>query len=195
MPKIIYMVITFLFFNTFSFATHAEVLIKNYNYKDYKTAKSATTTLRFESKSTKLGFITTDFDGVAKILSITYNLKNNLLDQVKIKIDAKNFDTDSGARNEKMNEVCLESQKFTEIIGTIAGVIDLNIKDQNITVDFIVKNQPHQMTVKFLSEKKSELYKITILGSFSLKDWNISDPSIAIAKVRDQFDLIFETIL
>ena len=85
----------------YSFNLHAGGEIKNYFAKDYKTAKSEATRLRFESKSTKLGFITTDFDGFAKKFSINYVQKANMLEQVKIKIDARSFDTNSDARNEK----------------------------------------------------------------------------------------------
>jgi polyisoprenoid-binding protein YceI len=173
----------------------AKVDIKNYSAKNYKMAKNAANRLRFESKSTKLGFITTDFDGFAKNFTINYNLNKNILDQIKIKIDTKSFDTNSEARNDKMNEVCLESQKYPEITGTIVESVDLNLKDHGLVVDFIVKDQPYKMKVKLISEKNGDNYKITILGSFSLKDWKIPDPSIAIAKIRDQFDLIFETIL
>ena len=181
----------------FSFRTmvHAEVIIKKFTAINYDAAKNSSTKLSFESKSTKLGLITSDFNGYAKAFSIAYELKKNILDQIKISINAKSFDTDSNSRNEKMNELCLESHKFPEIVGTIANSIDLDLKEQDINIDFMVKNQPRKMTVKFLSEKKVGSYKITILGSFSLKDWNIPDPSIAIAKVRDQFDLIFETTL
>lgn len=195
MIKLIFPLFSFFIIVAYSTNSHAEVVIKNYFAKDYKTAKNAVNRMRFESKSTKLGFITTDFDGFAKNFTLSYNLNKNILDQIKIKIDAKSFDTSSDARNDKMNELCLESQKYPEINGTIAESVDLNVKDHDLVVDFIVKDQPRKMPVKLISEKNGDHYKLTILGSFSLKDWKIPDPSIAIAKVRDQFDLIFETII
>lgn len=174
---------------------HAELIIKNFVAIDYKNAKNSKTYLKFDGKSTKLGIITTDFDGYAKKFSITYNLAQNILDQVKIKIDAKSFDTNSSSRNEKMNSLCLESEKYPEIIGTPLTPIDLTIKEQNIVVDFLILGQSHKIPMKLYIEKQSDLYKCKMTGNFSLKEWNIPDPSIAIAKVRDQFDLTFETFI
>ena len=82
MKKIVFLSLYLLIFTT----ANAEVVIKNFLTKDYKAAKSSMTKLHFESKSTKLGFITSDFEGYAKNFSISYDLKGNILDQIKIKI-------------------------------------------------------------------------------------------------------------
>lgn len=174
---------------------YAELVIKNFVAVDYKSAKNSPTYLKFEGKSTKLGIVTTDFDGYSKKFSIAYNLNQNVMDQVKIKIESKSFDTNSNSRNEKMNSLCLEPEKFPEIIGTLPNAVDLNIKEQNLVSDFLVLGHNRKMLLKLISEKNSDGYKLKITGNFSLKEWNIPDPSIIVAKVHDQFELTFETYI
>jgi polyisoprenoid-binding protein YceI len=173
----------------------SETTIQKFHYKDFETAQKAETSLRFESISTKLGMISSHFEGQAKIFSISYNIQNNKLEDVKIKINTASFDTDSKARNEKMNELCLESSKFPEITGTISSPINIGVQNQELPVEFMVKGHLRKLTMKVSTEKKLEKVYIKISGNFSLKEWEIPDPSIVIAKVRDQFDLYFETII
>lgn len=184
-----------LIINCFMTNIKAAAIINNFIVFDYKTAKNSKTFLKFTGKSTKLGIVTTEFDGYAKKFSISYNLDQLKIDQVKIKIDSKSFDTNSQSRNEKMNSLCLASDKFPEIIGTIPNSIDLNVLDQMIVADFFILGQNRKIPMKLHLTKSDESIHFKLNGFFSLKEWNIADPSIMIAKVQDQFELEFETII
>ena len=173
----------------------AESFNKDFVYKDYSAAKSGESSLIFKAESSKLGFIHSSFEGRALRFGIGYDRSGDILQKMRIHVDAKSFDTDNNARNNKMNELCLESQKFPEIIGEYSSPIDLNAGNQSIVIAFTFKGKQELLPMKLTSNKIGNSFKVKIEGPISLKAWNIPDPSIAIASVKDQFDLLFEAIL
>jgi polyisoprenoid-binding protein YceI len=161
----------------------------------YDEAVAKETKLSFHGKSTKLGIITTDFDGYAKIFATKYERTGNIIQNIVITIAANSFDTNSSARDSKLNELCLDSKKFPVITGKVVGSIDLANPPAEVKLSFMVKGTPHEVTAKLSLGKSTSSYILGMRSSFSLKEWEIPDPSILVAHVQDVFELHFDTVL
>lgn len=170
---------------------YAQELAKEFVFKDYNEAKSSNIFIKFASESTKLGFITTSFDGYAKKFSYEYQYNKNTISSAVVKIIASSIDTDSDSRNEKMYELCLEANKYKEITIKIDEAIDMNKASQKVQGLLIVRDESFIVNLD-LEIKKGEDKNILLGKSkFKLTDLKIKDPSIAVASVRDQFDVEF----
>lgn len=158
------------------------------NHESYEQALAATTKVYFKMESTKVGFITTEFIGVVKNGKISYDQDENSFRNVTFKFKVVDLDTDMEARNEKMWTLCFEISKFPEaevnfslINGSdsqVQGVIKLRGESYPITINYKIENN----FLKFNSK-------------ISLKEFNIPDPSIFIAKVNDEIKLFGEISL
>lgn len=169
-----------------------EVYIHNNNYNDAKTAKSF---IKFEGESKKLGMVTTSFDGYIKDFDIKYELKNDQLQNLNVRIIAKSLDTDNESRNEKMLDSILNVEKYPDINASYTEKIKLVQGEQTINMNFTVKEKKISKPVKFMIEKKVDGYLITGTTSVGIKELGLPDPSIMIAKVKDKIDLKFSIIL
>lgn len=181
----------FIFFVSFSLP--AKEL--NYLYKDFNEAKQSDRFIKFEGASTKLGFITTGFDGYIKTFNIHYELANDQLSELVVDIATKSLDTNVESRDEKMASKILEIEKYPGIKALIADKVLLSEGEKTINMIFIVKDKRVSKLVKFKVEKKSESYLITGNTSLSIKELGLPDPSIVIAKVNDNLNLYFSIVL
>lgn len=166
----------------------AELIVENKNYAE---AKNSHQFIKFESTSTKLGFITTSFNGYAKNFKINYELIDLKLNQLSVTVKVSSLDTDQSSRDEKMQTTILEMDKFPNIIVTLEKPLNLQDGEQKAILQYQIKDKKFSKEVQLKVEKKDG--KIFILGStqLSLKELSLPDPSIVIAKVRDLFDLSF----
>jgi polyisoprenoid-binding protein YceI len=160
--------------------------------ENFESALKAQTQFRFIGKSTKLGFITTSFEGVAREGEITFQKSAKTLTQVELKLVANKIDTNSDARNEKMWEKCLRAEKYPTIKVTITDPIDLDKTEQAIAGMMTVAETT--IGVPLMLTKKSDRV-FAGKGQFSLKAAGIPDPSIAIASVADKMEIHFEVTL
>ena len=175
-----------LVFSSIAHSTEIEV-----KYNNYEDAQKSSPYIRFSSTSTKLGFITTSFDGFAKSFKYNYELEGKNLKSIIITIDAKSFDTDSNGRNEKMNDEILNSKEFAQIIAKLKMPLELNEGSFTTAGTFIIKNFEFNKPIKYEIKKINNKFQIKGSTTISLKEAQLPDPSIAIAKVRDDFDLSF----
>lgn len=176
-------IIAVLAFSLLSFSK--EITINNESFSD---ALGARTKIFFEMESTKAGFITTSFTGVVKKGAITFEESVNTYSNILVKFKVKDLDTDVDARNDKMYNLCFESEKYPEIevsfdlipaVGNQAvGVIRLRGESFPISINYSIDKN----ILKFDSK-------------LSLKDLKIPDPSIFIAKVKDTIKLNGEIVL
>lgn len=167
----------------------------NYQYKNYAEAKLAKNYIKFEGTSTKLGFITTGFDGFAKEIKINYELDGIILKSLDVLIPTKSLDTNITSRDEKMINVILENEKFPDIHAKILDKVTLSNGEQFINMLFTVKDKQVTKPVKFSVVKKDNKFLITGETTLGLKELALPDPSIVVAKVRDNFDLKFSVLL
>ena len=179
----------FLFLVCFSF--HSMAAEMSYHFGNYDEARKSKSFIKFESTSTKLGFITTSFDGYAKDIKITYTQSDDQISALMVMIPVKSLDTDINSRNDKMSSEVLEAEKYPNLLVTISENIPLTPGEHTANMIFTIKDKKLTKAVQYnvlVVDGKKSISGSTNLG---LKEMGLPDPSIAIAKVRDRFDLTF----
>ncbi len=164
----------------------------NYHFVDYNEAKKSSNFLKFESESTKLGLVTTSFDGYAKKFKIIYERKNNQITKLQVIVDANSLDTDNDSRNEKMFGKCLESNKYHQITYDLTKPIGLNKTEAQAEGLLKIRGKKLNTPLNLSIVKAQQKYTVSGSAKFSLTQFEIPDPSISIASVKDEFDLFFK---
>jgi polyisoprenoid-binding protein YceI len=173
-----------------SFNVFAEVI--SISVKNYEQAKKSSDFVKFESESTKFGFITTDFDGYAKAFKVVYDKDLNKINNISVSIDSRSFDTDSESRDEKLHTKIINSQIFSEIIFTANDSIELKVGKSKLTGVLTIKKIVKESVLDIEIKRNGDAFIILGKTNFGLKAYQIPDPSIAIASVRDRFDVAFQ---
>lgn len=157
----------------------------------FEEAQKATTYFKFIGKSTKLGLVTTTFEGYAKRGVMTYEQDGTNIKNIRLKLEAKHIDTDNSSRNKKMRSQSLDVKKFKEIIVEIPQ-ISFSSNEQIVNGYMNVRGK--QIPLQINIEKKD---KGIYAGSthFKLSEAGIPDPSITIASVDDIFEIKFQVAL
>lgn len=175
---------------------------QKFNKETYREAKDSMQFIRFESESTKLGLITTKFDGYAKSFTLQFDdISGKELKNVVLLIDVKKMDTDLNARNDKMIHEILDAEKYPQIKVEVASIVPLEKGEYDKEVIFYIKEIKFKKNVRISLEKvenpSTKIQEIVVTGStqIGLKEASIPDPSILVAKVRDHFDLSFKFII
>lgn len=163
----------------------------NFTFKNYDEARKSSSFIKFKSESTKLGLITTSFDGFVRDVKIKYSIEENSLKMIDAVLASSSLDTDLDARNEKLYKEVLETEKFPSISVHVAGPVHLVEGEQSADMVFTIKEKKISKVVKFTVTKKDLRYQIVGHTTLGLKEMGLPDPSIAIAKVRDNFDFDF----
>lgn len=165
-----------------------EIKIEN---KTYDEAEKAATYFKFEGHSKKLGIIGSSFDGYAKSFVVSYTKKTASLENTTLVFDVDSLDTDNNSRNEKMKNTCLNMKDYPAITVKLSDSIALDKDSQEINAVMAVRGENVPLKIKL--EKKDNLYKGKT--EFKLTDAKIPDPSIAIASVKDIFEIEFQVKL
>ncbi|MBL7664424.1 MAG: YceI family protein [Bacteriovoracaceae bacterium] len=187
------MLVIMIFCSLFSFSSFATEKI--FAFASYDEAKEAKNYLKFEGESTKLGLVTTDFDGYVKKFKIDYQLTKLKMEKLKVIIEAKSIDTDSGSRNEKMYELCLETKKYPQISFELSKALDMQEGKQQVVGILKVRENQVEVPIELEIKKSESGYRVEGETHFSLKELKIADPSISIASVNDKFDIDFDVNL
>lgn len=165
------------------------------SYKDYAESKSAEEYIRFASESKKLGFITSSFDGYAREFNIIYELDKNKLKELKLQIPVSGMDTDNGSRNEKMIIAIMEQNKYPKISGELVSPVELRDGEHETKMVFTIKDKKIERPVSYKVSTNNEGHVVSGHSTLKLSDAGLPDPSIAVAKVRDEFDINFSVKL
>jgi len=167
-----------------NFAHGREITLES---KDFEEAQKQESYFKFIGESKKFGLISTSFEGYAKKFTLSFDERDNLLENISLVIDLKKLDTDNDSRNEKMWDLCLNTKEFPS----------LKIKIEKITLS------EESQTLKGLMEVRGSIIDIPIKikkinshqfegeSHFKLSQAKIPDPSIAIASVNDEFQIKF----
>lgn len=166
---------------------------KSIVYENYDKAMKGEEYLRFDMESTKAGLLTTGFTSVVKKFSVAYDRAEDLISGGEVHFKVDEMDTDVGARNEKMKEVCLGMDKHPEIKVIFLGQIPLGSSEQKAKM--IIRGKEKEITVKVNVEKVGNAYKLEGSSKVTLSGLEIPDPSIWIAKVRDLVDITFSVLI
>jgi methyltransferase len=163
----------------------------NYHVENYKQAAEAKNYIKFEGASTKFGLVTTGFDGYAKDIKIDYELSGEVVKKLNLSIPIKGMDTDLDSRNEKMFNEIFDMEKYPEIFVKCSENLILKEGEQTIDMFFTIREKMTRKEVKIKTEKRGSKYFVTGETSLSIKELGLPDPSIMIAKVRDDIKLKF----
>lgn len=167
----------------------------NVHSASYSEAKKNENFLKFQSSSTKLGFIKTSFDGYAKDFKVNYDEKDQVISKIEVIVPVKSLDTDISSRDEKMHNDIMEAEKFAYLKASSSGPVKLIAGEQKISMNFTIKDKQVTRLVLLNVMYKDNRWHIAGKAELGLQEMGLPDPSIAIAKVRDQFDIEFEVIL
>ncbi len=161
----------------------------NYSFESLEEAKKSASFIKFEMSNTKIGFLTSSFDGFAKKFSVNYELEGAMVKTARITLSIDHLDTDSDGRNETMKTDCFNYKKFPDITILVADPIPIDGKEHSIPAIMNLRgtDKPIQVTVK--AQRDGRKMTADISGIVSLKELDIPDPSILVAKIRDKVEL------
>ena len=175
---------------------YGATLNEKYSFETYELASKAKQKLWFIGESKKLGIIKTTFTGYAQKFELSYQLENEQISDAKILIPAETLSTDSSKRDEKMQNLCLESKKYPQIVAIITDKIALPTKDkndssQNLNITFEIRGIKKSYPLSIELKRTADHISIEGNSTFKLSDFSIPDPSIVVASVNDLFQVYF----
>ncbi|HAZ12385.1 MAG: hypothetical protein A2X86_15730 [Bdellovibrionales bacterium GWA2_49_15] len=165
-----------------------EITISSGNYKE---AMGNTNFIKFDMESTKFGFVTTGFTGVARQFRVSFEEQNNILSKILVVVPVKEMDTDSNARNEKMWETSLGMSQHPELKVDLPGPVPLQEGVSEVEGHIQIRGLFYPIKVKLELKKREGGMTVTGTSDLTISGTKIPDPSIIIAKVRDRIDLSF----
>lgn len=166
---------------------------KTYQFSSFEEASKSPEYIKLVGKSKKLGLIETSFEGYAKSFKINFIKEANHLMGVEVSIDTNSLDTDNGGRNKKMHQTTLSVEQFPLITFDSKQIIDLALSNASLLGTLKVRDTKKKVKLNYAIIKLPKGgYEIQGSLALSLKEFNIPDPSIFIAKVNDQIDLEFK---
>lgn len=163
-------------------------------FSNYAEAKKADEYIRFDSESKKMGFLTTGFDGFALSFKVSYELEKLKVKNLKVTVPAKDLDTDNDGRNKKMLNSILEAGSYPEITADLIDDLNLSEGEQKTNMAFTVKGKRIVKPVNLIIRHQSDGIQVNGRTTLKLTEAGLPDPSIMIAKVRDDFDLSFSVL-
>lgn len=175
----------------FSTSVFAKSYNQTFSNDDFYKAKTGTSFLRFDMKSTKMGMITTDFYGVAKKFAVSFDLRKKTIKNAVVSFKVADLDTDVNDRNKKMYNLCFEKNKYPHLIVTLNNSIRIGKNKKTIPATMNVRGKNKAINVLIETVKKGKRLIVTGVSQVSLKELEIPDPSIWIAKVDDKVELKF----
>ena len=139
--------------------------------------------------------ITTSFDGLVKKFQVAGHKGEVFLKNIRVTFLGSSIDTDNDSRNEKMYEQSLDTKNHNEIVITIKAAVKIMDKKgnyQRVPATIKLRGKSKDFTLRAKVIKKDGVIWVEGDATMSLKEMGIPDPSIAIASVRDRFDLSFK---
>ncbi|MBC7713447.1 MAG: YceI family protein [Rhizobacter sp.] len=187
--------IPFIFSLLLFFATTLQANEINFHYNNYAEAKKSPDFVKFENTSTKLGMITTGFDGYSKDIKVQYTISGEQLTQLETSIPVASLDTDAESRDKKMHNDIMDAEKFPKILVSLPTPIALVPGEYTVDMIFTIKDKKIKKPVKYSIKKSNGNYSVSGSSTLGLTEAGLPDPSIFIAKVKDTFDLKFSVTL
>jgi polyisoprenoid-binding protein YceI len=164
----------------------------HFEYPDYETAEKAESFLKFEGVSTKAGFISSTFAGYVKNFDVESDVTEQSFEKVKAIFKTETLDTDNGARNDKMWGKCLDSKTYPTVAITLSNSVARASGQQTIPGTILIRGVERPIQVKLSVDEDESSYTLKGETFISVKETQIPDPSIFIAKLRDKIDIFFQ---
>lgn len=180
-----------IFIFIFSFQISAKEVRGHFTTKDFDSGIKNTNKLTFEGESTKMGLITTKWNGVVKDFSVKFEEDGKTVKEIEIVFPITSMDTDNDSRNEKMQNICLGAPEYKDIRVKIPGPIILDGKENIYPGSILIRGKDKPVDVKLTANQVGEKIIATGSAQLSFKNLEIPDPSIFVAKVSDVITVIF----
>lgn len=176
---------------SYSISINAKEVRGHFMSKDYDSGIQNANKLVFEGESTKMGLITTKWDGIVKDFSVVLEEEGNAVKAINLSFPISSMDTDNKSRNEKMQKMCLEEDKYKDINVRIPGPVTVDGVSREYQGTILVRGKEKPVKVNLSANKIGEKIIASGNAKMSFKDLEIPDPSIMIAKVADTITIIF----
>lgn len=159
---------------------------QTYTATSYKEAQKAKSFIRFDMASTKLGLVTTSFQGYTKQFILEGEIQQNQLAQgAHVEFSVKDLDTDNGSRNEKMWDQILDYKNHPKIRLVIGKELPIDGESKSLPVSISLRGKEKSIMLTGKAQRTSQGIEFDFSGELSIKGLEIPDPSIVIASVRD----------
>jgi polyisoprenoid-binding protein YceI len=175
-------------------STNLFALEKKVSTNNFKEAAAHKEYVKFTGESTKFGVVTTSFEGFVKNLNLKYDQEKTALKKLVVEFNVKDLDTDNDSRNEKMWDLCFEQQKYPKIIAFLEN-LSLKEGETQVSIELKIKDVTQKIPFKITIRKIEKTYEIKGSGIVKYTDYKIANPSILVAKVKEEFQLDFQFII
>lgn len=166
----------------------AENIKAHFEYKDWDQAENAQNRLQFVVESVKAGFIASDVDGYAKKFSYSadFDQKKLILKRIRMVIEVNSMDTDNQSRDEKLHNLCMSYKDFPRLeLGLDEEISIKNPQTQTYQGWVNIRGKKKKFSIELTSKLEEGILSIEGKSEWSLKEMEIPDPSIFIAKLSD----------
>jgi len=177
------------FFVSISFTLSAEEFTGEKNYKSWELAKKASSRIQFIVESTKAGIFSSDIDGYVKRFNFSgdFDKKNLILRNMKVSFNAKEMDSDNDSRDEKLHNLCMNKKLFPIVEIIVIGPLFLkSLKPSKLPGTALIRGKKKAFTIEIKGEYKDGQLSIGGKTVWGLKEMEIPDPSIFIAKLSNE---------
>lgn len=169
---------------------------QNFKSASYKEAKQSESFIRFDMTSTKLGIITTSFDGYVKQFTLDGDLQqDSLAEGARVEFSVADLDTNTESRNEKMWNHCLDTKNHPKIHLVLNKGLPLGRETSVIPAMIFIRGYEKPLVLTGKGQKTTKGVEFDFSGDLSIKDLGIPDPSIVIASVRDNIKVTAHFII
>lgn len=176
-------------FIIFAFLVSFSLFAETIKYEGFDKAKSGTQRLKFIVESTKVGLFSSDVDGYVK--SFSYNVevdpKRGILRNMSIEFPVAQMDTDHEDRDYKLHHKCMGVESNPEIKIKVEGSLFAKSKrPQVLQGQVFIRGKWKPFSIEFKTEINKDNILVSGKSSWSLKEMEIPDPSIAVATLSDE---------
>lgn len=182
----------FLITIVFCFSAFAGEFSKDFSFKDFNQAKGADSYLKFTVESTKVGLFSSDVDGYVLNYKATVSENKNELRKLLVSFPAKSMNTDHESRDEKLHNLCMGANDFPEIKVSINGPLSVNGEKQVVDALFTIRGKNKTSPISLILKREGKHIYAEGKTVLSLKEMEIPDPSIAVAKLSDDIRIEFK---
>ena len=174
-----------LFFSLYLQATELSGVIKTESFEE---AKKHQQQLKFIVESTKVGLFSSDVDVYVKEFQYKadFDKENLIIRDIEVVFKTSSMDTESEGRDEKLHNLCLSQDQFPTITIQIAGPLFLkDARPQTVSGIAMIRGKEKNFTIELFKKIDNDHFYLTGKTIWSLKEMEIPDPSIAVAKLSD----------
>jgi hypothetical protein len=179
-------------FLLFNFQVTAKLISGEVKRSSFEDAKGSPSYLKFILKTTKVFLLKSDVDGYVKKFKYTfdYNEENNIIRNMKIVLQTVSMDTDNDDRNTKLHNLCMSYKEYPLVSVKIRGPVFLNeSRERGYPGKVVIRGENKNVSVKLKHSIKNGSLMITGMSLWSLKEMDIPDPSILLAKLADEVQI------